>query len=240
MKKTKNTVESTPYIEKTHFWGRLFCWIAFAMLMMVPIAVMLHLDTHPTFQQIFEGFKGVALIFWTAAVLEIAVYAPMLGTGASYLSFVTGNTTNMKLPCVLSARENANTKPGTDEDEVVTTLAVATSTIVTTIILAVGVLAMGPFISKITAPGSPFAPAFNQVLPALFGALGAGYFAKHWRISALPIIIAVVVLIFNPSIGTGTLIPICVVASILGAYLMYISGFLTGGVKPENPLKKKK
>ena len=236
----KNKNVSTPYIEKTHFWGRIFSLAAFAVLMIVPAAIMFHLDVRPELKDIWDGFKGVALIFWTAAVLEISVYGPMLGTGASYVSFVTGNTTNMKLPCVLSARENAKTNPGTDEDEVVTTIAVATSTIVTTIILAVGVLALGPFISKITEPGSPVAPAFNQVLPALFGALGAGYFAKHWRISFVPIVTAVIILIFSPSIGTGTLIPVCVVVSILAAYLMYISGFLTGGVKPENPLKKKK
>lgn len=236
----KNKVVNSPYIEKTHFWGRLFSVIAFAVLMAVPVVIMSKLNVRPEIAQIWDGFKGVALIFWTAAILEISVYGPMLGTGASYVSFVTGNTTNMKLPCVLSARENAKTSPGTDEDEVVTTIAVATSTIVTTIILAVGVLVMGPFISKITADGSPLAPAFNQVLPALFGALGAGYFAKHWRISFVPIVTAVIILIFSPSIGTGTLIPVCVVISILAAYFMYLSGFLTGGVKPENPLKKKK
>ena len=164
----------------------------------------------------------------------------MLGTGATYLSFVTGNITNLKLPCVLNSRELAKTKPGTEADEVISTIATATSSIVTTIILAVGVLALTPILPKLTGEGSPFTPAFDQVLPALFGALGAGYLAKHWRISFVPVIAAVIVIIFNGSIGTGTLIPICVVVSIISAYLMYISGFLTGGVKPENPLKKKK
>ena len=176
-------------------------------------------------------------IFWTSAVLEIIVYAPMLGTGATYLSFVTGNITNLKLPCVLNSRELAKTKPGTEADEVISTIATATSSIVTTVILAVGVLALTPVLPALTGDGSALKPAFDQVLPALFGALGAGYLAKHWRISFVPVIAAVIVLMFDGSLGTGTLIPICVVVSILAAYLMYISGFLTGGVKPENPLK---
>lgn len=234
---SKNKETGSPYIEKTHFWGRIFSVIAFIILMAVPTMITVHYDARPTFHQIFDGFVSVALIFWTAAILEIIVYAPMLGTGASYLSFVTGNTTNLKLPCVLNAREIAKPKPGTDEDEVVSTIAVATSTIVTTVILAIGVLALSPILPKITAKGSVFAPAFNQVLPALFGALGAGYFAKHWKISFVPILTAVICLIFNGNMGTGTLIPICVVVSILGAYVMYVSGFLTGGEKPENPLK---
>ncbi len=235
-----NKSENSVYTEKTHFWGRVFSVIAFFILMAVPTLITIRYDAHPTFHQVFDGFLSVALIFWTAAILEIAVYAPMLGTGASYLSFVTGNTTNLKLPCVLNAREISKPKPGTDEDEIVSTIAVATSTIVTTVILAVGVLALSPVLPKITAKGSVFAPAFNQVLPALFGALGAGYFAKHWRISFVPILTAVICLIFNGNLGTGTLIPVCVVVSIISAYFMYISGFLTGGVKPENPLRKQK
>lgn len=232
---SKNKTVNSPYIEKTHFWGRIFSVIAFFILMAVPTLITIHYDAHPTIGQVFDGFKSVALIFWTAAILEIAVYAPMLGTGASYLSFVTGNTTNLKLPCVLNARELAKPKPGTDEDEVVSTIAVATSTIVTTVILAAGVLALSPVLPKIKS--SFFAPAFNQVMPALFGALGAGYFAKYWRISFVPILTAVIALVFNGNLKTGTLIPICVVVSILSAYFMYVSGFLTGGVKPENPLK---
>lgn len=232
--------EKSSFIDGTHVWGRMFSVIAIVVLMAVPVGICVQYDAWPTFNNVFDGLKSVALIFWTAAILEITFYGAMLGPGASYLSFVTGNTTNLKLPCVLSAREIAKTKQGTDENEVVSTIAAATSTIVTTVILAVGVIALSPVLSKITSPESAFSPAFNQVLPALFGALGAGYFAKHWKISILPIAVAVMVLAFSPKTPTGTLIPICVVVAILGAYAMYISGFLTGGVKPENPIKLKK
>lgn len=232
--------ESRSYIDQTHMWGRIFSITALCVLIAVPSLICLHYNIWPEAKQIFSGFWRVAIIFWPTAVLEIIVFSPMLGTGATYLSFVTGNISNLKLPCVLNSRELAKTKPGTEADEVISTIATATSSITTTVILAVGVIAMAPVLSKITAPGSFFAPAFNQVLPALFGALGAGYFAKHWRISIVPILTAVIALLIDGNLNTGTLIPICVVVSIIGAYLMYISGFLTGGVKPENPLKNKK
>lgn len=234
----KNTSKS--YIDRTHTWGRIFDVSALCVLIAVPSLICLHYNVWPELSQVFSGLWRVAIIFWPTAVLEIIVFSPMLGTGGTYLAFVTGNISNLKVPCVLNSRELAKTKPGTEADEVISTIAVATSSITTTIILAIGVLALAPVLSTITAPGSFFAPAFNQVLPALFGALGAGYFAKHWRISIVPILTAVVALIFNGNLNTGTLIPICVVVSILGAYLMYLSGFLTGGVKPENPLKFKK
>lgn len=225
------------YMDSTYTWGNIFMVTAICVLVAVPVAICLKFNAWPTFKQVFDGLLKVIPIFWTSAILEIVVYAPMLGTGATYLSFVTGNITNLKLPCVLNSRELAKTKPGTEADEVISTIATATSSIVTTIILAVGVLALTPILPALTGEDSALKPAFDQVLPALFGALGAGYLAKHWRISFVPVIAAVIVLMFDGSLGTGTLIPICVVVSILAAYLMYISGFLTGGVRPENPLK---
>ncbi len=226
--------------DKTHTWGRISSITAICVLIALPVSICLHFNAWPTFREVLQGLLKVIPIFWTTAVLEVIVYAPMLGTGATYLAFVTGNITNLKLPCALNAKENAHVKNGSEEDEVISTIAVATSAIVTTVILAVGVVALSPLLAKITAEGSVFAPAFKQVIPALFGALGAGYFAKHWRISIVPITTAVVVLAFDGGLGTGTLIPICIVVSVLSAFIMYINGFLTDGVKPENPLKRSK
>lgn len=232
--------KNSSYINKTHTWGKIFSVSAICVLIALPISICIYFDAWPAASDVFKGLLKVIPIFWVSAILEIFLYVPMLGTGATYLSFVTGNITNLKLPCALNAKENAKIKSGSEEDEVISTIAVATSAIVTTIILAVGVVALSPLLSKITADSSAFAPAFKQVLPALFGALGAGYFAKHWRISIVPILTAVIVLLFDGGLGTGTLIPICVVVSVISAYIMYISGFLTNGEKPENPLKKSK
>ena len=86
----------------------------------------------------------------------------MLGTGATYLAFVTGNITNLKLPCALNAKENAHVKNGTEEDEVISTIAVASSAIVTTVILAVGVVAMSPLLSSRLFP--PFSERSEQAI----------------------------------------------------------------------------
>lgn len=231
---------NTSYIDRTHTWGRIFSVTALCVLIALPLSICIYYNVWPTFNEVFKGLLKVIPLFWTTAILEVTVYSPMLGTGATYLSFVTGNITNLKLPCVLNARENAKTKSGTDADEVISTIAAATSSIVTTLILAVGVLLLSPVLSKITSEDSVFAPAFKQVIPALFGALGASYFAKHWRLAIAPIAAAIIILIFDGSVPTGTLIPICVVVSIAAAYIMYVKGVLTDGVKPEPPIKFKK
>ena len=66
-----------------------------------------------------------------------------------------------------------------------------------------------------------FAPAFQQIIPALFGAIGASYFMKHLKLSVLPILVGVLVLVFAPTLPVGTLLFITIVASIAGAFVMY-------------------
>ena len=122
--------------------------------------------------------------------------------------------------------ESAEVEPGSEEGEVISTISIAVSSIVTTIIIAVCVLAFFPVLHNITDPGSAFAPAFQQVTPALFGALCASYLAKHWKISILPIVTLTIILLFKGKLGTGVRIPVGGVVSLIGAHLMYKKGWL--------------
>ena len=94
----------------------------------------------------------------------------MLGTGGSYLGFVTGNLTNLKVPAALNAMDNAKVKPGTEEGEVISTIAIASSTITTTVIITIGVLLLSQLTPILNSP--VLKPAFDNILPALFGGLG--------------------------------------------------------------------
>lgn len=224
MAKTKTKTEKS-YYDKVHTWGRISSVTALCVLLMFPMAICLYLDVSPSFSKIIQGLLKIIPIYWSMAVVEVIFYTPMLGAGGTYLSFVTGNIVNLKLPCAISAMENAKVKSNSEEGEVISTIAIATSSIVTTIILAIGVIAFAPFLESFTE-SKLLLPAFKQVIPALFGALGAGYFVKHWKISIVPIIFMLVVLIFVPTIGPSTLMFPGIVASVIGAFVMYQAGFL--------------
>ena len=118
-------------------------------------------------------------VFYLIVVLELLTYFPFLGTGGTYLGFVTGNITNLKLPVALSAMESAEVEPASEEGEVISTISIAVSSIVTTLIIADCVLALFPILHNITDPDSIFAPEFQQVTPALFGSHCASNLAKH-------------------------------------------------------------
>lgn len=214
------------YINKTHTYGRLWMVVTLLVFLSVPTLICAHLGVSPELAKIAKGLATVALVFYPTAVIEVITYTPLLGTGGTYLSFVTGNITNLKLPVALSSMESAKVDSNSDEGEVISTISIAVSSIVTTVIIAVFVLLFRPILKDITGEGSPFAPAFQQVTPALFGALCASYLAKHWKISILPIVVLSVVLIFAGTLGTGILIPIGVIISLLGAHIMYKKGWV--------------
>ena len=212
------------YMDKVHTWGRIWIIAALLFFLCIPVAICLHFDVTPRMDVVGKGLASIAFFFATG-IIEVIAYSPMLGAGGTYLSFVTGNIANLKLPCAINAMEGADVKANSEEGEVVSTIAIATSSIVTTIILAIGVIVFAPFLQSFT-DNALLKPAFAQVLPALFGALGAGYFIKHWRISFFPIIVMIIVLVFAGSMGASTLLFVGIVASVGGALFMYKKGML--------------
>ncbi len=209
------------YTEKIHLCGAVWSVAALLVLFSVPFIFSVHYDAFPEFKTLLKALSTVIAVYWTTAIIEVVTYTPMLGAGGTYLSFLSGNITNLKLPCAMNAMERANVRANSEEGEVISTISIAASSITTTVIIAVGVLLFAPVLPKILAEGSVIKPAFEYVVPALFGALGASYFAKHWKISILPIAVGIIIYIFSPSMAVGTMIFVTIVASVCGALVMY-------------------
>lgn len=209
------------YIDTVHLYGKIWCVLALAVFIFVPVAISIK-NGWPDFSSVLKGLGSIALLFYPTAVIEVIAYSPLLGAGGTYLSFITGNIANLKLPCALNAMENANVKSNTEEGEVITTIAIATSAIVTTVIIAVCVLAFAfnpAFESLMNSEAMQ--PAFKQVSLTVFGALAASYFVKHWKISIFPIAAVSLILVFAGSIDIGILIFVGAALSLVGAHVMY-------------------
>lgn len=209
------------YFDQIHFYGRIWCIVAVIFFVMIPVAVCLHLNVWPEANTVLAGLASIAF-FYVTGIIEVVAYAPMLGAGGTYLSFVTGNIMNLKMPCAINAMENAKVKANTEEGEVITTIAICSSIIVTTLVIAIFVIifALNPSFSE-TMKSDAFAPAFQQVTYTIFGSLAASYFVKHWKIAIFPIAAISLILVFAGSLAIGVLIPVGVVLSILGAHIMY-------------------
>ena len=208
------------YFDRVHTYGRISCLLSLVFFLCIPLAISLHFNVWPELSVIGKGLASL-LIFFVTGIVEVVAYSPMLGAGGTYLSFVSGNIMNLKMPCAINAMENAKVKANTEEGEVITTIAIAASTITTTIIIAVFVLifALNPSFSTLMSSDT-FAPAFQQVTYTIFGSLAASYFVKHWKISIFPIVAVTILLLFVDP-GIGVLIPIGVVFAMLGAHVMF-------------------
>ena len=185
----KNSQEA--YTNATHKIGKISDTIAVLLILMVP-AVITFLyagDIEIQFSNTISAIITLTAIYGVVSVVEVVSYSPFLGSGGTYLSFITGNIMNMKLPAATNALRVNNVERGTEEGEIITTLAIGASSIVTTLILFLGMLCLGNILVPIIT-GPALAPAFDNVTPALTGALAAPYFMKNKKLSTPTIIAA--------------------------------------------------
>ena len=172
------------YMDSVHRDGRIWNLSVAVLLLAFPVAVACIFGVLPDWGALAMGLIATAPMYWVVGVIETVTYVPMLGAGGSYLSFVTGNISNLKLPCALNALEQNDVSASSEEGEVISTIAIATSSIVTTLIIIIGVIAIVPLTPILSAP--VLQPAFDQILPALFGGLGVAFVSKNWKIAVAP------------------------------------------------------
>ena len=221
---------------KLHRIGRIWTSIGILLIISVPIIIGIYYNAEPDWSALISGAViSVALINVLAGIFEPIIYAPMLGTNGEYLAFITGNLSNLKIPCVVKAQEIAGTKIGTEENELVSTISIAVSSLVTILIIAIIVipLAVSPLVETIEK-NAFIKPAFGCVVYALFGSLGGKYVVKHPKLAAVPALILIVLSAllarFKISLGSVSLFVGIAVAMVFAAIQF---------VKEKNKLKRK-
>ncbi|MBE6948575.1 MAG: hypothetical protein E7456_01890 [Ruminococcaceae bacterium] len=220
-----NEQERKAYLEqydsRTHFFGRIGLLIGIILLIGAPFAMGLSLNAMPDANAFVKGFLQIAIVYIPSSLVEFLIYTPMLGAGGSYLGFLTGNLINMKIPCALNARDIAGTEAGTTENEIVSTLSIAASSLVTTVVIALGVLLMIPL--RPILESEVLQPAFNNVVPALFGAMAYKYFRKGKKLVAIPLVLMTVLFICMPNLisNVGFLMILSGAIAIAHAWLIF-------------------
>ncbi len=215
------------YIDSVHRDGRIWNISVMILLLAFPVTVAILFNTMPDWPALVKGLIATLPMYWAVGAIETVTFVPMLGAGGSYLSFVTGNISNLKLPCALNALEQNGVSANSEEGEVVSTIAIAVSSIVTTIIIVIGVVLIVPLTPILQAP--VLQPAFDQILPALFGGLGVAFVSKNWKIAVAPVLLMLVLFIFVPALNAGTvgiMVPVSALFTIAVARILYKRGVL--------------
>ncbi len=215
------------YMDSVHRYGRIWGFIMLAVILAYPILCCIIFGALPDWGALLSGLIAVLPMYWAVGLVEIFTYVPMLGAGGAYLSFITGNISNLKLPCALDAMERAGVKASSEEGEVISTISIAVSSIVTTVIIIVGVILLIPLTPVLQNP--VLSPAFDMILPALFGALGVVFIAKNPKLAIAPCTLMLILFIAIPALNSGTvgiMVPVGVVFTIVIARVMYKKGWL--------------
>ena len=215
------------YLESVHRDGRIWGVALCVILLALPLVVGLIFNAVPEWSALAKGLFATLPMYWAVGIIEIFTYVPMLGAGGTYLSFVTGNISNLKLPCAVDAMERADVKPSSEEGEIISTISIAVSSIVTTFIIILGVILIIPLTPILESP--VLKPAFDMILPALFGGLAVVFISKNVKLSIAPVILMLVLFITVPALNAGTvgiMVPVGVLFTVGVARFMYKKGWI--------------
>lgn len=188
----------TAYNNKTHLYGRICNLICLILFISVPFIMGKILNASPNISAVGKCFLSVGVVYLISCIVEYLVYVPMLGAGGSYLSFVTGNLINMKIPCAFNARDIVGAKTGTPENEIISTLSIATSSLVTIVVIALGVVLISPL--QPILQSQVLQPAFSNVVPALFGAMAYKYYRSDLKVAGVALLFMSILFIVAPGL----------------------------------------
>lgn len=215
------------YLDSVHRDGRIWGLLVCFLILMFPVVIGLVFGAVPKWEPMLKALLATLPMYWAVGIVEVITYVPMLGAGGAYLSFVTGNISNLKLPCAIDAMDRAEVKANSEEGEIISTISIAVSSIVTTLIIVLGVILIIPLTPILEAPA--LKASFEQLLPALFGGLAVVFVSKNLKLSIAPVLLMLILFIFVPQLNAGTvgiMVPVGVLFTIAVARILYKKGWL--------------
>jgi hypothetical protein len=224
----REAVFQKEFIDPIHRNGRATMLAAVVCLFLPGLYLAIFQGLVPEPGTLMGALLAVWAIFVVIGLIEPVVYYPMLGFGGTYMSFLVGNVLNLRVPVAMTAQEVVGTRPGSPEAEVVSTLGIAGSLISSQLVIIVGMLAFLPFIGQLQGSGSSLGLALDQVLPALFGALGGIYILKNPKLAAVPLVLGLGIALIKDNIPYSVVIPPMVIISVFTARKMYKKGWIKG------------
>ena len=173
---SKKNYTLDPFQTWAHRWGRIGTLIALVYMISLPFIVLMYFDCVPALSSVFNvATFGILAIYIPVGISEALSYTPLMGA-SSYLGFITGNIMNLKLPCAVNALKIAGKEANTPEGDVVASIGVAASSIMTVVILTIAALLVNLISPVFELPAVQTMSSY--LLPALFGSMTLGLFAS--------------------------------------------------------------
>ncbi|MDR1019385.1 MAG: hypothetical protein LBL73_01395 [Synergistaceae bacterium] len=220
---------SRAFDDKINNLGRITSIISLALMVSVPLVITIFNKIQVSAGEIMASASGLIAMFAPMAIVENISYYPIIGAGGVYLSCITGNIMNMKLPSALSGMKLAGVEPGSSEGDIISIICVGVSSFVTVTILMLSMFIIGKYITPYLSQPI-LQPAFANIMPSLLGALVTPFVIKSVKVSVVPFALSIALCF---ALGGGYVqryqsyfLPLIMVASVFAAYCMYKRGML--------------
>ncbi|NUB93825.1 hypothetical protein HT576_22895 [Haloterrigena sp. SYSU A121-1] len=218
-----------PYVNK---WGRRTNLLAVALSFGPAVALLTVFGILPPTQAVTGAFISVAATFGIFWLVEPLSYYPVLGIPGTYMAFLSGNISNLRLPCAAAAQESADVQTGTPQGSIISTIAIAASIVVNTTLLGIGAFAL---VSAFQALPALWQNALDSYLvPAVFGAIFAQFGRDYPKVAGVGFTLALAMtmllelgfLNFLPGYPLYVVIIVSVFGTILIARWMWENGMV--------------
>lgn len=224
----KQTTFETQFLAPVQKTGKATVLLATVCMTFPGFYLMIFHGVYPPAGPLFRSLLAIWSYMVILGILEVFIYFPILGIAGTYMSFLVGNILNLRVPVSATAQQVAGTKEATPEAEIVSTLGIAGSVIASELVLIIGIFAFLPFINQIQNSGMALEVALNQVLPALFGALGGIFLFRVPKLGIIPLGLAFIIAFLKNDVPYSVVIPPMVIISIVSARIMYKKKWVKG------------
>lgn len=198
-------------------YGSLTNLLAIPLCFIPAIYLWLVKGAFPGWNNILTGWMYVASMFAIYSVVEPICYFSILGLPGTYMSFLSGNIGNMRVPCAVVAQESLGVEPGTKKAELIATLGIAGSIFTNTIMVTIAAIG-GAALMSIFPP--VVLTAFKYVSSAIFGAMFAMFASKNLKYGAFALVV-VMAMLLSKAIPVYIMIPIAVFSTAIFGVVDY-------------------
>lgn len=217
---------SKVYIPDIIKWGKITMLLGILTCFGPALVMSFIYGYMPPVSAIIAGTIAQMSVSGAFYIVEPISYFPILGIPGTYLTFLSGNTSNMRVPCASVAQEAAGVEMGSEKGSIVSTVGIAVSILVNVAILTVGAVVGNALINMMPIQ---FKEALNFLLPALYGAVFGQFAVSRPKLGVVAVIIAFGMnwlmkngfLSFFPGTPSYVVIFVAVFGSILAGKIMY-------------------
>jgi len=177
------------YMPQMNRIGKVTGYLGVVLSFLPALALAVFYGILPQWGALATAFVSGAAAFGALWFVEPISYFPVVGTVGTYMAFLSGNISNMRIPCASVAQAACDVKPGTPEGNVIATLGMATSIVINVAVLTIGVI-LGEKALELLPAGVKTALS-SYLLPALFGALLMQFAMSKVSLSAVVLVFSI-------------------------------------------------